>query len=62
MASKHEPPSKTLSKVIDEIEEIRERLLGLQRDLEKMERLNLGQAPGRSQKKTLDSSLAPPIG
>jgi hypothetical protein len=37
MASKREPPSKPLSKVIDEIEEIRERLLGLQRDLEKIE-------------------------
>jgi len=37
MARKHEPPPKTLSKVIDEIEEIRERLLSLQRELEKIE-------------------------
>jgi hypothetical protein len=37
MASTLEPPPKTLSEIIDEIEELRERLLGLQRDLEKME-------------------------
>jgi hypothetical protein len=37
MANKREPASKPLSKVIDEIEEIRERLLSLQRDLEKIE-------------------------
>jgi hypothetical protein len=37
MASTREPETKTLSEIIDEMEELRERLLGLQRDLEKME-------------------------
>jgi hypothetical protein len=38
MASKHEPPSKPLSEIIDEIEEMREKLLSLQRELEEIER------------------------
>jgi len=34
-------PAKGLSQLIDEIEEIRERLLGIQRNLEKIERADL---------------------
>jgi len=39
MATVIDPP-KTLSQIIDEIEEIRERLLSLQRSLEKLEPAN----------------------
>jgi hypothetical protein len=37
MAIEHKPSPEQLSEVIDEIEEIRERLLGIQRHLEQIE-------------------------